>query len=107
MVDQTVLQRSLRIDHVASHEQFECTAFSDQLHQPLRAPITRYETKAYFGLPKLCVFAGNPEMTGHGQFTSTPQCKTIYSRHNRFAAVFKFEKYVLPRARQVQSFGTA
>ena len=96
MIHKSILMCCFRIDHIPCHQQLHCPALTNQLYQPLRAAITGDQSKVHFRLAKPGLLTGNSEMTGHGQFTSASQRKTIHRCYHRLAAVFKLKKYILP-----------
>src|SRR6185437_15767435 len=55
------------VDHTAGEHDLESTAFSDELHQSLRAAISGNDAKVDLGLSEFCIGRTQPEMAGHGQ----------------------------------------
>src|SRR5438270_9481127 len=105
MIHQSILKCSGRIDHITTQQKFECSSFSNEMYQALRSSVTRNQSEVYFRLAKSCIFTGNTEVTGHGEFTSTTQCETIYCSYNGFGTLFNSEKYFLSRPCQLHACG--
>src|SRR5690349_16865579 len=96
MIYQSIFKCNACIDHISGHQQFKCPSFAYQLNKSLRSAVARYQPEIYFWLSEFCILTCDTKVTSHCKFTTTTQCESIDCSNNRFAAIFNFEKNILP-----------
>src|SRR5690606_39186959 len=73
LVDQSDVQRLLRLDHPAAEDEVLGPGRPDQAGQPLRAAGAGDDAEQDLGLAQLGVAAGDAEVTAHGQLAAGAQ----------------------------------
>ncbi len=87
-VDESNTQSLHGRDHFAREQHFERGPFADQAGQSLTSAVTGDEADLYLGLAEPGAVAGNPDGTGHRQFTAAAEGKSINGGNDRFATIF-------------------